>query len=264
MAYILENVAEAQRLELQDEIEAYSLESDLGDFDINKSHQVLDAGCGSGIVSLFLKQNFAMKNLESCDFSELRMKQAEKYLIDHSVNSVNFFQCDLESIPKESDSYDRVVCRFVYEYLKNPAKVTSEFYRVCRPGGSVRIIDLDGVVCNLQSNNPELTKMLNHLTIRSFEDHHLDFFAGRKLYSHMLGAGLKDISYTARPMLFKGNDLKKEIQNYEERFIFARPLLDSVFQTPNAAQKFIDMYLNELSAPKSILFYNNFVVTGKK
>lgn len=264
MTYILENKAEADRLKLQDNIEAYDLNLDLGDFEINENDKVLDAGCGSGIVSLFLKKNFKMKGLDSCDFSELRMKQAQKYLLEHRIGNVSFFQCDLENIPQANNSYDKVVCRFVYEYLKAPELVTKEFYRVCKPGGQVRVIDLDGVVCNLQSNNSELTQMLNHLTKSALEDHHLDFFAGRKLYSHMMTAGFKDIEYKARPMLFKGEDLQKEIHNYTERFAFARSLLDSVFNGHAPAQRFIDTYLAELAKKDSLLFYNNFVVTGKK
>lgn len=264
MSYVLENTAEAERLKLQDSIEAYDLKLDLGDFDITPSHKVLDAGCGAGIVSLFLKKHFGILDLESCDFSDLRMKQAEKYLLDNSAGGVSFFQCDLEKIPKDSQTYDRVICRFVYEYLQNPLLVTSEFYRVCKVGGKVRLIDLDGVVCNFQTNNSVLTKMIDLFTARSLRDHHLDFFAGRKLFGHMRSAGFQDIQYQIRPMQFVGADLEKEILNYRERFVFARPLLETVFEGPKNAQRFIDLYLAELQSNESVLFYNNFAVTGSK
>jgi ubiquinone/menaquinone biosynthesis C-methylase UbiE len=166
MSYILENTAEAERLKLQDKITAYDLNLDLGDFDIKSFHHVLDAGCGAGIVSLFLKKHFRLEHLDSCDFSDLRMKQAEKYLNDNAFSSSNFYQCDLEEIPKTSETYDRIVCRFVYEYLQKPLEVTKELYRVCKINGRVRLIDLDGVVCNFQTNNSELKKMLVHF-IRS-------------------------------------------------------------------------------------------------
>ncbi|WP_408096021.1 class I SAM-dependent methyltransferase [Peredibacter sp. HCB2-198] len=265
MAYVLENTAEARRLKLQDDISVYSLNHDLKDLKITSKDKVLDAGCGAGIVSLFLKKNYEMHSLESCDFSDIRLKQAEKYLVDNNAGeNVSYFQCDLERIPKNDHSYDKIVCRFVYEYLPNPLKVTQELHRLCKPGGVVRLIDLDGVVANLHTNNSELRDMLILLTKKAYEDHHLDFYAGRKLFAHMKGAGFKDVSYQVRPMAFHGEDLLKEVENYRERFNFGRALLDSVFGSPKMAQRFIDAYLEELTSKDSLLFYNNFIVTGSK
>ena len=265
MAYVLENTAEAKRLKLQDEIGVYSLNHDLKDLNITSKDKVLDAGCGAGIVSLFLKKNYKMHSLESCDFSDIRLKQAEKYLNDNNAgDNVSYFQCDLEKIPKNDHSYDKIVCRFVYEYLPNPLKVTQELHRLCKPGGVVRLIDLDGVVANLHTNNNELRDMLLHLTKKAYDDHHLDFYAGRKLFAHMKNAGFKDVSYQVRTMPFHGDDLLKEVENYSERFKFARSLLESVFGSPKMAQKFIDSYLSELENKDSLLFYNNFIVTGTK
>lgn len=262
MKYILENEQESKRLKLQETISVYNLRNDLSDFDVKPSDTILDAGCGAGVISLHLRENYKFKDLYSCDFSELRLMQAQKYLKENGVHGTNFFQCDLSAIPQKENLVDKIICRFVYEYLPDPLKVTKELHRVCKPGGTVRIIDLDGVVVNLETKNQELKTMLETLTETSLRKYHLDFFAGRKVFTQMKLAGFKDIDCQVRPMYFNREDVLKERANYVERFTFARNILDDAFGP--RAQYFIDLYLDELVNEENLLFYNNFVVTGTK
>jgi len=262
MTYILENEQESNRLKRQDQISAYSTRVDCEGLNFNPQDVVLDAGCGAGIISLYLKQNFKFGQLHSCDYSELRLKQAEKYLRENNVHDVSYFQCDLGNIPKPDHHFTKIICRYVYEYLPDPLLVTKELYRVCATGGVVRLIDADGVVANLVTKNAKLTKMLELLTKSSLEKHHLDFYAGRRLYNHMKLAGFKNVDYQIQAMVFKGDDLVKERENYIERFTFARHILDATFGAE--AESFIKLYLGELENEENLLFYNNFIVTGIK
>ncbi|MGE3608374.1 MAG: methyltransferase domain-containing protein [Bacteriovoracaceae bacterium] len=262
MKYILENERESSRLKDQESIPVYNLKNDLTGFEINNGDTVLDAGCGAGVISLYLKKNYSFKQLYACDFSELRLKQAENFLKENGVYGTKFFQCDLSKNPQQDNTFSKIVCRFVYEYLPDPLSVSKEFHRVCTPGGQIRLIDLDGVVFNLHTQNKKLTEMLDLFTKHSFKNHHLDFFAGRKMYTYLKLAGFKDVQYSVRPMVFQGDDLKKEHANYEERFRFARAIIDDAFK--DKADYFIEMYLDELKNEQNLLFYNNFVVTGTK
>lgn len=262
MKYVLENEEESNRLKLQEDIGVYHLSNDLADFEIGPKDIVLDAGCGAGLISLYLRKNYNFQKLYSCDFSDLRIKQAKNFLTENRVHGTDFFQCDLSSIPLNDETVSKVVCRFVYEYLAEPIQVTRELYRICRPGGKVRLIDLDGVVVNLQSENKELNAMLEKLQKNSLQKYNLDFFAGRKLFTFMKLAGFQDIQCHVRPMYFNKDDIKKEKANYIERFSFAKNILEDTFQ--GQANRFIKMYLEELDNDKNLLFYNNFVVTGSK
>ena len=69
MTYILENEEESDRLKRQDLISAYHTRVDCLGLDLNSKDVVLDAGCGAGVISLYLKQNFLMKQLHACDYS---------------------------------------------------------------------------------------------------------------------------------------------------------------------------------------------------
>ncbi len=79
----------------------------------------------------------------------------------------------------------------------------------------------------------------------------------------MLEAGFTNIEYQARIMEFKGEDILREIENYNERFKFSHQTFANILGE-EAALRFEKEYLEELNRPGNILFYNIFSVVGVK
>lgn len=92
-------------------------------------NKVLEVGALSGQHLPFVKHNFK-----------------EWHLLDIVPNSssfeddrVSFTQGNVEDLPFEDDSFDRVLTTCVLHHLDNPIRALSEMRRVTKPGGNVTI-----------------------------------------------------------------------------------------------------------------------------
>src|SRR5690554_7563756 len=88
--YVLDNPKEFKRLEDQVLQKAYSLEDELRHLDLRPGDRVLDAGCGSGVLSKFLIKKVPNITIDACDYSDLKIKKP-KNLITQSKQLTSIF-----------------------------------------------------------------------------------------------------------------------------------------------------------------------------
>ena len=89
---------------------------------LNKNDKILDAGCGEGILSNYLK-NF---NLYGLDFSEEAVKEAKKKWYKKVVKS------EIYKIPFKNKKFDVTICVGVFQYLEHPEKAFKELMRISK------------------------------------------------------------------------------------------------------------------------------------
>jgi ubiquinone/menaquinone biosynthesis C-methylase UbiE len=101
-----------------------------------RSKEVLDVGCGTGIISTLVMKQGAAK-LICGDISEYMLSQCRKKIIaqGYSAEKVDFRQFDAESLPYDDKSFDVVVSGMLLGLVPNQQKVVTEMVRVLRPGG---------------------------------------------------------------------------------------------------------------------------------
>lgn len=262
MAYLMESSAEVDRLEKQSTLGNYDLSEELAGITFSgKNQRVLDAGCGSGLLSRYLTQNFSQSliNVDACDASDIRIQQAKK--LSKGCN-INFFSADLEKLSVDDQTYDHVFCRYVLQHFANPSKAISEIFRVLKPGGTFHIIDTDGVLFNIFTGNSELNNMLEQVK----NSIPVDMFVGRKLPQLLIEGGFHEegISYDITLMKFSGIDRAEESIQYRERLTFAMPILTRILGSENMANRFINLYVSEVAKEVNPIFYNKFIVDAKK
>lgn len=106
----------------------------LGDAD---GRRVLDAGCGTGTMSLLLDR--AGFQVTGADFSAAMLDRARAKAPD----TIRFLCAEATLIPEEDASFDAVVTRNLVWTLPDPAAAMAEWRRLLRPKGRLMIIDGD-------------------------------------------------------------------------------------------------------------------------
>ena len=260
--YVLDNPKEFKRLEDQVLQKAYSLEDELRHLDLRPGDRVLDAGCGSAVLSKFLIKKVPNITIDACDYSDLRIQQAQN--LNTQSERITYHLSDLGSLPFAEGTFDVVISRYVFEYLKNPIEICHELKRVLRPGGIVYLIDLDGVFQNFWTANSRFNELLSLLEKKL----DFDLFVGRKLPSILNQAGFKNISWDASIHLFnESEEIQKEIQNNFTRLVGAKEPFSKILGGEEVFDEFFHLYLEEMKKIETngnVLFFNKFLAWGRK
>jgi len=99
---------------------------------------VLDVGCGTGILSLLLSEMGHI--VTGIDISEGMLQKAKEKA--NALNlSINFRIGDAENLPFEDEIFDVVINRHLLWTLPDPEGAIFEWRRVLKPEGKVIIID---------------------------------------------------------------------------------------------------------------------------
>ncbi len=260
MSYVMENAEETARLEKMSLISAYQPSTEVVKVSFEPGHRVLDAGCGSGLVAKYIADTFPGVKVEGCDQSAVRMEQAARLRKAQGKEDIRFFCSPLEKIAAPDNTYDRLTCRHVFEFLKDPMQVLKEFQRVLKPGGKVILIQFDGFLYNYFHRNAELAELMRLLE----KGNPTDSYRGRKLPAMLMDAGFGDVDWDVNVYGFKGEDLKREQEQMRERLTFAIPALAPVFGGEQKATRFRDLYCEEMLKPGNVIFYNKFLARGTK
>jgi ubiquinone/menaquinone biosynthesis C-methylase UbiE len=91
-----------------------------------QGREVLDAGCGTGLISERLGR--LARRVVGCDLSAEMLGHAR-------ARGFEVVQGDLRWLPFPDECFDSVVCFKVLAHLRNPSRVVEELGRVVKPGG---------------------------------------------------------------------------------------------------------------------------------
>ncbi len=102
--------------------------------------EVLDVGCGTGILSLLSLEQGATK-LVCGDLSEYMLNQCRQKITarGYSAAMIDFKQFDAEFLPFEDNSFDAVVSGMLLGLVPTQDRVVKEMARVLRPNGVVAL-----------------------------------------------------------------------------------------------------------------------------
>ncbi len=118
-----------------------------------EGHHILEVGVGTGKNFDYYPKDARMTAI---DFSEQMLKQATLKR-DRKNTVVNLELMDIQSLCFADNSFDTVICSFVFCSVPMPVKGLKELYRVCKPGGQVLLLE------HVLSSNPVLAAVMNLL-----------------------------------------------------------------------------------------------------
>ena len=116
-------------------------------------YHILEVGVGTG-------KNFdyypAEARITAIDFSQEMLKQAARKK-DRKSASVELHLMDVQSLSFADNSFDTVICSFVFCSVPLPLKGLKELYRVCKPGGQVLLLE------HVVSSKPLIARVINYI-----------------------------------------------------------------------------------------------------
>lgn len=109
---------------------------------LDSHQQVLDLACGTGSLSIRIKQTFPVINITALDCDPEILQQAEQK-VDRAGVIMKFDQAFAQNLPYSDESFDRVVSSLLFHHLTWAQKkqVAREVFRVLKPQGELHVLD---------------------------------------------------------------------------------------------------------------------------
>ena len=147
-----------------------------------KNMQILDLGCGPGIVSAALAPY--AREVVAFDLTPEMLEKARQRCREAGLRNVRFEPGRAEELPFEAGSFDAVVTRLTLHHFPDPYRAVVEMVRVTRPNGKVVVADI------VSSENPDEAELHNSLEILR-DPSHVQAFSTGGLLNLIESAGLR-------------------------------------------------------------------------
>ncbi len=101
--------------------------------------RILEVGVGTGLSLPFFRKDAAVSGI---DVSSDMLAKARRRVEQQKLSQVEaLLEMDAENLTFESDSFDAVLALYVASVVPNPAKFAAEMRRVCKPGGTIVVVN---------------------------------------------------------------------------------------------------------------------------
>ena len=100
---------------------------------------VLDVACGPGLIVVAFAR--VVKHATGIDLTPAMLERARKYATEQGVTNVTWQQGDVLPLPYPDGAFTIVSSRFAFHHFLDPLAVLVQMARVCRPGGTVIVVD---------------------------------------------------------------------------------------------------------------------------
>ncbi len=135
---------------------------------------VLDVASGPGLVVVAFAR--VAKHATGIDITPAMIERAHKYAQEQGVTNVTWRQGDVLPLPYPDASFSIVSSRFAFHHFLDPLAVLTQMARVCKPGGTVLVVDSAPAPDTADAfNRLEIVRDPSHVRALP-EAEHLDLF----------------------------------------------------------------------------------------
>jgi ubiquinone/menaquinone biosynthesis C-methylase UbiE len=223
--------------------------------------RILDVGCGPGVILNQIAELDPTVQATGLEISSDRVRVAAG---KHAGNSrVTFVSGDAHAMQFPSHSFDFVYSRMLFQYLPDKQQALTELVRVCRPGGTVLLQDLDGQLLWHYPESPGVQRAVETV-VKALGKTGFDPFVGRKLYRLAQLAGLENIKVDVECYhLIAGEVRPNVLEQWKLKLDIAFPQIAQVLGQ-QGAKKQVDSFLEYLQRPDTLTYSTLFTVVGEK
>jgi phosphatidylethanolamine/phosphatidyl-N-methylethanolamine N-methyltransferase len=116
---------------------------------IKAADRILEVGVGTGINASLYPRNCQITGI---DLSSSMLDKARERVAREGLRHVRLFEMDAARLTFADDSFDIVYAPYLVSVVPDPIQVAREMKRVCRPGGTIIILN------HFRSANPVLSR----------------------------------------------------------------------------------------------------------
>ena len=157
--------------------------------DLQSHYEVLDVAAGTGHLGRAIAPH--VRRVVALDLTPEMLLEGGREAEKEGITNIDFEQGLAEDVPYPNDSFHMVVSRFSIHHFEKPHIQIGEMVRVCRPGGTVGVIDL------VSPNDGMLAATYNRLE-RMRDQSHTRALSARELKGVVRNAGLEIVRTASR------------------------------------------------------------------
>ncbi len=112
---------------------------------LSDAARALEIGCGTGTLSILLKQTYPQLDVVGLDPDPKALSRADLKSARAGL-SIRYERGYADALPFADGSFDRVFSSMMYHHLRpeDRSRMLRETHRVLRPGGSLHMVDFSG------------------------------------------------------------------------------------------------------------------------
>ena len=154
--------------------------------------RILDAGCGTGEISVRLAERYAEATVLGVDIIDAHLDVARSRAAPLGPR-VTFEHQSVFELAARDGTFDLTVCRHVLQAIPHAERVLAELARVTRRGGWLHVIAEDYRMLHFQRGTRDPDDFWYAVPTRFAAATNTDLFIGRNAYAILARLGLVDI-----------------------------------------------------------------------
>jgi len=232
------------------------------DNEIPMGSNILEAGCGTGQMSIVLSRY--ARQIYGIDLSKGSLIEAKQFINSNDIKSVHLFRMNIFKLFFEENTFDVIISNGVLHHTYNPKLAFSKLVRVLKPGGIIVIGLYHRYGRIIQKIRQSLIKIFGD-SFKFLDKRFREKISDKKKYAWFLDQ-YKNPSETTHTYLEVLNWFKVENIEFLSSIPFDFNPENKLFQKKEAKNRF-EIFLNEISLAFNLRQIDEggfFVMIGKK